>query len=99
MTKEEKTPIFMTGFLVGGVMLSLIASTEIHQLRDQLHTETQATMELLIEARSLHARFADLEARISGLAQRWEDDLAQARAGHTDPQDWPSRGDTTTADE
>ncbi len=81
MTKEQSVPIFMSGFLAGGVILSLLASTEIRDLRNQLDIERQALTGVSIEVRSLHARFADLTRHIEGLAQRWENDIQTARRG------------------
>lgn len=79
MTKEQSVPIFMSGFLAGGVILSLLAATEIRDLRNQLVIERQAMSGVSIEVRSLHARFAGLTRHIAGLAQRWEDDIQNAR--------------------
>ena len=81
MTKDEIAPILLAGFLAGGVITAALGIETTNSLRKQ-HIEQAKSLEMLsIAAGYLTARFAALDALISKLDQRWEDDLERARRG------------------
>ena len=78
MTKEDMAPIFLAGFLTGGIIIAAGGISQINQLRHQLTMHQQNAQTVMAEVHGLSAQLAILNTRITNLAQKWENDLQPA---------------------
>lgn len=81
MTNEERIPTLALGFGAGVLLLSILVTGQINDLRQTLIDRDEALISILESIHILRARIANEETHVSELAQRWEDDIQTARSG------------------